>query len=104
MFFALGSSSAVWRRNAEHVPGALDEGVLETSTGPRNGRSWVRAELDTFQHAVEAFIRASGRGHRPSKESSMAAAPGSSSDGVGSHADSTVSEASRRVLQRSLVA
>src|SRR6202165_2260632 len=48
--------------DAEHVPCALDERVLEDSAGAEEWPVVDARELDAFEHAVETFVGAARRG------------------------------------------
>ena len=53
---------AVGVGDVEYVAGEFDEGVLESAAGAEKGPVAAAGELDAFEHAVEAFVGAAGRG------------------------------------------
>ena len=81
------------RYEASQKPGELIFGVNYTiwipPHVPRNGQSRVRANSIPLSIPSMLLYGLPGEAQSPSKDSSVFTAPGSASDGVGSHWDST---------------
>src|ERR1700719_4164081 len=91
MFLAFGSSSAVV---ASGIPSTFRAHSISVYWKPpqvaRKGRSWTRANSMPASMPSKLLYGLPGEAQRPSNESSTLEAPGSSSEGVGSNADSTL--------------
>jgi len=77
-----------WRLHAEHIAGTLDECVLEASAVARKGQSCTARELDALSIPSNSYKDCQGGPQTVARFENFRCVR-SSSEGVGSHTDSS---------------